>query len=243
MNQQFRGGGVAKADKERAQGTLLTLGLFSIVMLFAGFSSAYIVSAGSTYWVVFDLPPAFMWSTIIIIASSITMFVAQYAIKGNQMPLFKSMTLLSLALGIGFAVSQVMGWGQLTERGIIAVGNNHIEHIKGEYGVDYKVMKGDQMLKYENGEFYLPDDALNSRPITQDVATKDNTASSYWYLLTFMHLLHLAGGVIALIVIAVRGSNDRYSAEDHHGVTLGARYWHFLGGLWIYLYLFLTIIH
>ena len=55
--------------------------------------------------------------------------------------------------------------------------------------------------------------------------------------------LHLVGGLLVYIVLAIRSLMGRYTAEEHTGIWQGTLYWHFLGGLWIYLLLFLTVVH
>lgn len=65
---------------------------------------------------------------------------------------------------------------------------------------------------------------------------------SYLYLLTFLHVLHLLGGLISLIVVLVKTMKERYSADNYLGVQVSITYWHFLGGLWIYLFFFLRYI-
>ena len=63
-----------KTDKSKKN--LVYLGMFSVFMLFAGFTSAYIVSMGDNFWIKAPLPPAFYISTVIIVVSSITFQLA-----------------------------------------------------------------------------------------------------------------------------------------------------------------------
>ncbi len=67
-------------------------------------------------------------------------------------------------------------------------------------------------------------------------------ASSYLYLLTILHVLHLVGGIISLIIVLVKTFKQRYTPAKNLGVQVSITYWHFLGGLWIYLYVFLMYI-
>lgn len=69
-----------------------------------------------------------------------------------------------------------------------------------------------------------------------------SVSSSFLYVLTWVHLAHLAGGIIALAVVFVKGILKRYSAENKLGVELAAIYWHYLDFVWIYLLLFLLFI-
>jgi len=53
------------------------------------------------------------------------------------------------------------------------------------------------------------------------------------YVLSFLHVLHVLGGLVPLIWTAVRSRAGRYTAVDHEGVTATAMYWHFLGVVWL----------
>jgi cytochrome c oxidase subunit 3 len=61
--------------------------------------------------------------------------------------------------------------------------------------------------------------------------------------LTFLHLLHVVGGIIMLAVFVKRSFSEEYTKDNTMSVKAGVIFWHFLGGLWIYLLLFLTFIH
>jgi cytochrome c oxidase subunit III len=54
-----------------------------------------------------------------------------------------------------------------------------------------------------------------------------------------LHLMHMVGGLISLIVTAINSSKNKYSPENTLGIRLTAVFWHFLGILWVYLFLFL----
>lgn len=72
-------------DKVKAQRGLMWFGIISIVMLFAGLTSAYIVRMGDGKWVQFALPNTFIISTLVILASSVPMqWAVKSAEKGNQ---------------------------------------------------------------------------------------------------------------------------------------------------------------
>lgn len=71
---------------------------------------------------------------------------------------------------------------------------------------------------------------------------ESNTATSWVYVITFLHWLHVISGIIVLLVTLIRARNGAYTSEDHHGLEISATYWHFLDALWIYLFLFLVFI-
>ena len=53
------------------------------------------------------------------------------------------------------------------------------------------------------------------------------------FVLAFLHSLHVAGGVVALGVVAVRSMQGRYDHERHWPVDFAAQYWHFIDGVWV----------
>lgn len=71
---------------------------------------------------------------------------------------------------------------------------------------------------------------------------KSNTAISWVYIITFLHWLHVISGLIVLGVTVNQARKGKYTSADHQGLDLSAIYWHFLDGLWIYLFLFLAFI-
>ena len=66
-----------------------------------------------------------------------------------------------------------------------------------------------------------------------------NVAGSFLYVLTLSHLVHLIGGLIALLVTAINAKRRKYSAENYLGLEITSIYWHFLTILWVYLFFFL----
>lgn len=75
----------------------------------------------------------------------------------------------------------------------------------------------------------------------QGIFLASNPHSSFFYVLTGLHAVHLLGGLIWFSVVATRVSRMAYvPGED--GLGLFATYWHFLGGLWVYLFVLLFVI-
>jgi cytochrome c oxidase subunit 3 len=111
-----------KAARQKTAKPLLYIGFVSIVMLFAGLTSAYVVRAGNGNWLVFQLPSIAILSTGVIVTSSLTMLMAQLAIKKNNYTLTSLGLFLTLALGITFFFTQYEGWKQLTAQEIFFVG-------------------------------------------------------------------------------------------------------------------------
>lgn len=66
-----------------------------------------------------------------------------------------------------------------------------------------------------------------------------NPSSSFFYVLTAAHGLHLLGGIGALAYVAIRARRLVLDARGHAVVDVTALYWHFMDGLWIYLLILL----
>ena len=73
----------------------------------------------------------------------------------------------------------------------------------------------------------------------QGIFVDTHPHSSFFYLLTSLHALHLLGGIIALAYVTVAGLRLRISLRRRTVVGVTALYWHFMDGLWIYLFLLL----
>jgi cytochrome c oxidase subunit III len=69
-----------------------------------------------------------------------------------------------------------------------------------------------------------------------------NAAGSFLYALTGLHMAHLAGGLIALLVVSYKSFRLKYNSENLLGIQLCALFWHFLDALWIFLFLFLLFV-
>jgi len=69
-----------------------------------------------------------------------------------------------------------------------------------------------------------------------------NISASFLYVITLSHLAHLSGGLIALLVITVNSKYGKYNSDSYLGIELISIYWHYLGCLWLYLYLFMLYI-
>ena len=171
---------------------LLAIGIGSIVMLFAGLTSGYIVRQAEGNWKFFEVPSVFYISSIIILISSFTMQMAIRAVKKDDLSQVKTFLLITLGLGLAFVFSQFLGWNELVKNDV-----------------------------------YFAD--------------KLTPSGSFFYVITGLHLAHLAFGLLGLIITGSKSIRERYSSQNYLGISLCAIYWHFLGGLWIYLFVFLAI--
>lgn len=165
-------------------------------MLFAALLSAYIVhkpdAQAKELWTSFELPIYFTYSLITVIISSVTVFLAWFAARKDELGLNKSMLALTLGLGILFCIFQYLGWKTLVSQGLTFV---------------------------------------NSKP--------EDISASYVWVITVIHALHVLGGVILLSVALVQALRFRVHKKQMTLMSVTHTYWHFVGLLWIYLFLFL----
>lgn len=96
----------------------LWVAIGSIVMMFAGLTSAFIVKSNQTNWVPVKIPAVFWISTAVIVLSSLTVQVALRSFKQRQMGQYRGLIAATLLLGIAFIVLQWMGFGDLWEQQI-----------------------------------------------------------------------------------------------------------------------------
>ncbi|HEY9168945.1 MAG TPA: cytochrome c oxidase subunit 3 [Lutibacter sp.] len=180
--------------KRKSAKPMLWVSMVSMTMMFAGLTSAYVVSRKRIDWVSFDLPQAFYISTLLIILSSITFMLAKHFIKKNNRTLTSAFLLSTLILGVGFMFFQFEGFSELVKSGL-----------------------------YFTGE-------------------QSTVKSSFIYGITIAHLVHIAAGIVVLLVVIFNHFNKKYSSDDTLGLELGAIFWHFVDILWIYLFLFFYFI-
>lgn len=173
---------------------MLYVAIGSMVMLFGGLTSAYVVRHAEGNWLVFTMPQAFYFSTALMLLSSLTMNFALMAAKKNNFTQIKQALGATLVLGIGFMFCQFMGWSQLSAQKVFFAGKD------------------------------------------------SNASGSFFYVLTGLHLAHLLGGMLYLLAVNIKALKNKYTAQNYLSLQLCATYWHFLDGLWIYLFFFLIFI-
>ena len=150
----------------RAKKMMLWFGMGSIVMTFAGLTSAYVVSKSRPDWLSdFEIPTAFLISTIVIVTSSFTMHFAKKLIQKEQHNLGKLLLISTLILGITFIAFQFLGYTQIIETGyyftgaqsnvttsfLYAITITHIAHVVAGLIVLLVVIYNQFREKYTNG--------------------------------------------------------------------------------------------
>lgn len=97
---------------------IMWVALGSIIMMFAGLTSAYIVRSNQSNWLEFTLPPVFWYSTFVILISSLTMQLAVRSFKAREMKRYRQLITITALLGILFAFLQVRGFIYLQDNGV-----------------------------------------------------------------------------------------------------------------------------
>lgn len=172
---------------------MVWLFIVSVVMIFAALTSAYIVRHSEYGWQNFTLPTAFDYSTVIIVLSSVTMFISEKGFSNKNFAQFRLFYVLTMLFGFAFLVSQLYGWF---------------------YG-----------MKLDLG------------------GTNSNPSSSFLYVLSGLHGAHIILALLVLIVVFSIKNVDGKHGKYKLWMNLCSTFWHFLGVLWIYLYIFLTLNH
>ncbi len=70
-----------------------------------------------------------------------------------------------------------------------------------------------------------------------------NISASFLYVITGLHAVHLISGVIFLIIVLISSYKYKVHSKNMTRMEMCVTYWHFLGGLWIYLFVFLLLNH
>lgn len=175
---------------------VLRLGMWmflgTVTMLFAAFSSAYIVRGAGTDWRAVTLPSILWLNTVVILVSSGALELGRRQARGRRWAQARSWVLIALLLGVVFLIGQLAGWRALASAGVL----------------------------------------LPTTPY-----------SSFFYLLTGLHGIHLTAGLVLLGVAAWQARQVKAGPRERRAlrvVELGSILWHFLAGLWIYLLVLLT---
>lgn len=96
----------------------LWLAIGSIIMMFAGLTSAYIVKGEQAGWTTVVVPNMFYYSTGVMLISSLTMQVALKSFKERNMKQYRSLLTVTAVLGLAFIAMQIIGFKQLFQSGV-----------------------------------------------------------------------------------------------------------------------------
>jgi len=184
--------GTLEEKQNRAKKMMLWFGIISLIMSFAGWTSAFVVSSTRPDWLKdFQMPNAFTVSTVVILISSVTFILAKYNLKKGNNRATTMWLLATLVLGIVFIFNQFTGFNQILQLGYNFTGPT------------------------------------------------SNVTMSYIFLIAFVHILHVAVGLICLLVVIYNHFKQKYNPTKMLGFELATTFWHFVDILWVYLFLFL----
>ncbi len=175
----------------KAKKMMLWFAMISMTMMFAGLTSAYVVSKSRPDWLAnFELPMPFFISTIVIIVSSITFWIAFSKLKEKNAAGVTLFTLITLVLAVVFSLTQWAGFSAIVAQGYYFTG------------------------------------------------AESSVTTSFLYVLVITHFAHLIGGMVVLLIVLANHLRGRYF-DNPLGFVLAHTFWHFLGFLWLYLFVFL----
>lgn len=100
----------------------LWVAIGSIIMMFAGLTSAYIVKRSQANWTMLEIPVIFWFSTITILLSSVTMQLSVRAFRERNMNKYRRLLMATAVLGFAFLVMQIVGFMQYKAMDIRLVG-------------------------------------------------------------------------------------------------------------------------
>lgn len=123
------------AAKRKSAKPMLWVSMISMTMMFAGLTSAYVVSRKRYDWVSFDLPQSFYISTLLIVLSSITFMLAKFFIKKDNRTATTAALLATFSLGIGFVLLQFQGFDELFSAGYVFAGEQSTVKSSFIYGI------------------------------------------------------------------------------------------------------------
>jgi len=115
--------GTAKEKNARAKIMMLWFGIISLLMGFAGWTSAYIISSRREDWVTeINLPSSFYISTAVLLFSSISYILAKRAIKKSNAKNGTMLLFTTLGLGVIFIALQFNGFSEMVAQGYYFTG-------------------------------------------------------------------------------------------------------------------------
>jgi cytochrome c oxidase subunit III len=110
--------GTLEEKNSRAKKMMLWFGIVSLIMSFAGWTSAFVVSSTRPDWLKdFQLPNAFLISTVVIVLSSLSFILAKKALKNQNSKATMLWLFVTLTLGVVFIFNQFSGFQQIIDLG------------------------------------------------------------------------------------------------------------------------------
>ena len=159
--------GTTEEKVKRSKKTMMWFAMISMTMVFAGLTSAWVVSQGRDDWSI-DLvfPTAFTISLIAILLSSVTFYLSKKAIDNEKRSLATLCLIATLGLGLTFVYLQFLGFSDLIAQGFYFTGPTsnivttfmfiivvtHMAHVIGGLLVLFVVIYNHFKQKYHRGQ-------------------------------------------------------------------------------------------
>ncbi|QDH79354.1 cytochrome oxidase subunit III [Echinicola soli] len=167
----------------------------------------------------------FIVSVVMIFAAMTSAFIVRQG-EGNWLD-YDLPSILWVTSGVILLSSASMHWAYLSAK------NDRINHLK--IALTITTVLG---LVFLVGQWFSW-----MALVERDVYFVGNPAGSFMYVLTGLHAAHLISGVIFLIIVLISSFRYKIHSKQMNTMEMCATYWHFLGGLWIYLFMFLLLNH
>jgi cytochrome c oxidase subunit 3 len=240
--------------KLRTKKMMMWMIIFAVVMLFGGITSAMIVLKGKIMWMHVTVPSVFWGSICSVVLSSVFMWISVQSLKKGEVKKSMLHLFITFILGVAFTVFQMSGWSQLSEKGMgytQSLNKDGLEVTKwnplgkftGQYGTDYWIEYNGASLVYADGQFYAHDDTNHTSPKTTEVMSTFNASGALISVLVYVHILHLALGLIYVLVNLNRLRTGVLSSTNWMSLYANGMYWHFMGILWVYLFFFVFFLY
>jgi cytochrome c oxidase subunit III len=149
-----------KQQRNRTVRLLTYFSIAAIVMMFGGLISAVYVSYKDKFWVNLELPDAFLYSTIVIVLSSLLFHLSLKWAKSDQIKKSIFAVVGTLILGVTFIVFQLQGYVQMIETGNRVKGN--IFYQQGAYGDKFTLAKNNQIINFDGIHYTIDGVALST---------------------------------------------------------------------------------
>lgn len=107
----------------------------SIVMMFAGLTSAYIVKREQPNWTSFDMPRIFWYSTLVMLLSSVAIQWALKSFRDREMTRYRGLVVTTLLLGMVFILMQWLGFRQIWDSGVKLEGSGAAQFLYIIFGL------------------------------------------------------------------------------------------------------------
>ena len=165
----------------------LWVAIGSILMMFAGLTSAFIVKSNQANWKMVTMPKIFWVSTVVLVISSLTMQMALRSFKQREMRQYRLLIGLTLLLGIGFVTLQIFGFLQLWEQQVTFKGAGAGQFLYVIFGLHALHVTGGLIaLAIMFGKAFVGKTKLYSSVPVEVIATYWHFVDILWiYLLVF----------------------------------------------------------